>query len=141
MLLKTYPNESEAAYNPSLRRNPTFLEVQRWFKILRDFVRRSRTDRIGRREVVRALGLGATAALAASVLPEATTFAGGRGIIRGGHSVFKAVAFNHINYQVADYAKMRDFYVNLYGMKVAWDDGKQCWWNAAIRQTPYTFAR
>jgi hypothetical protein len=43
-----------------------------------------------------------------------------------GGTILKAVAFNHINYQVPDYAKVRDFYVNLLGMKVVWDDGKQC---------------
>jgi catechol 2,3-dioxygenase-like lactoylglutathione lyase family enzyme len=85
------------------------------------------SGRIGRREVMRALGFTATAALAASVSPEGAAFAvGATESSMVGGSAFKAVAFNHINYQVADYAKMRDFYVNLYGMKVAWDDGKQC---------------
>ena len=41
-------------------------------------------------------------------------------------TLLKAVAFNHINYQVPDYTKVRDFYVNLYGMKLVYDDGKQC---------------
>jgi catechol 2,3-dioxygenase-like lactoylglutathione lyase family enzyme len=83
--------------------------------------------RIGRRELMRALGLTATAALAATVSSEASALAGGdaEAAFENG-PVFKAVAFNHINYQVPDYAKVRDFYVNLYGMKVAWDDGKQC---------------
>jgi len=27
---------------------------------------------------------------------------------------------------VADYAKVRDFYIDLFGMKCVWDDGKQC---------------
>lgn len=39
---------------------------------------------------------------------------------------FRAVAVNHISYQVSDYAKTRDFYADLLGMKVAADDGKQC---------------
>src|SRR6202008_4375105 len=39
---------------------------------------------------------------------------------------FKAVAYNHIDYRVPDYAKVRDFYVSLFGMKTVWDDGKQC---------------
>ena len=85
------------------------------------------SGRIGRRELMRALGFTATAALSAGVLPEATAFAvGGAEMSLGANSVFKSVSFNHINYQVADYAKVRDFYVNLYGMKVVWDDGKQC---------------
>lgn len=85
------------------------------------------SGRIGRRKLMGALGLTATAAFAASVSPEALALAGGdaQTALIGG-SVFKAVAFNHINYQVPDYAKVRDFYVNLFGMKVVWDDGKQC---------------
>jgi catechol 2,3-dioxygenase-like lactoylglutathione lyase family enzyme len=85
------------------------------------------SGRIGRRELMRALGLTATAAFAASVSLEASALAAGdaQTALIGG-SVFKAVAFNHINYQVPDYAKVRDFYVNLFGMKVVWDDGKQC---------------
>jgi catechol 2,3-dioxygenase-like lactoylglutathione lyase family enzyme len=83
--------------------------------------------RIARREMMRALGLTATAAFAASVSPEAMALAGaGAEATFAGSPIFKAVAFNHINYQVPDYAKVRDFYVNLYGMKAVWDDGKQC---------------
>lgn len=33
---------------------------------------------------------------------------------------------NHISYQVADYAKTRDFYAGLLGFKVAGDTGSQC---------------
>ena len=40
---------------------------------------------------------------------------------------FRAVAVNHISYQVEDYAKTRDFYADLLGMKVVADDGKQCY--------------
>ncbi len=82
--------------------------------------------RIGRRELMRALGLTATAAFAASASPEAAPFAGGAQAAAAGGMMLKAVAYNHINYQVSDYAKVRDFYVNLYGMKVVYDDGKQC---------------
>lgn len=39
---------------------------------------------------------------------------------------FKAVAVNHISYQVNDYAKTRDFYAELFGMKILGDNGKQC---------------
>src|SRR5262249_42755951 len=40
--------------------------------------------------------------------------------------VFKATAFNHVSYQVADYRKSRDFYAGLFGMKITLDDGTQC---------------
>ena len=39
---------------------------------------------------------------------------------------FRAVAVNHISYQVSDYAKTRDFYADLLGMKVVGDTGTQC---------------
>ena len=83
--------------------------------------------KIDRRQLMQALGLTATAAFAASVSPEVAAFAGGgaQAAMAGG-MLLKAVAYNHINYQVSDYAKVRDFYVNLYGMKLAYDDGKQC---------------
>ncbi len=38
----------------------------------------------------------------------------------------KALAVDHISYQVADYARTRDFYVTLLGLKVAADTGTQC---------------
>lgn len=83
--------------------------------------------RISRRQLMKALGVTAGAAFAAGVLPEATAIAAGgaQGGMAGG-MLLKAVAYNHINYQVQDYAKVRDFYVNVLGMKDAWDDGKQC---------------
>ncbi|HEY6389285.1 MAG TPA: VOC family protein [Candidatus Acidoferrum sp.] len=39
---------------------------------------------------------------------------------------FKTVAVNHISYQVNDYARTRDFYADLLGMKVGGDTGTQC---------------
>jgi catechol 2,3-dioxygenase-like lactoylglutathione lyase family enzyme len=41
-------------------------------------------------------------------------------------AAFKAVGVNHISYGVADYARTRDFYVDLFGMEVSHDNGKQC---------------
>lgn len=77
--------------------------------------------RIERRRVVQGLGVAVTAAFVTSVVPnvEATDAIFGA-------PVFKAVAYNHIDYRVPDYAKVRDFFVSLYSMKPAWDDGKQC---------------
>jgi catechol 2,3-dioxygenase-like lactoylglutathione lyase family enzyme len=69
-----------------------------------------------RRQLIQSLALAATAASAASAVP--TVAADGKG--------FKAITVNHISYQVADYAKIRDFYADLLGMKVSQDDGKQC---------------
>jgi len=33
---------------------------------------------------------------------------------------------NHLSCAVRDYAESRDFYVGLFGMRVGWDNGKQC---------------
>ena len=41
-------------------------------------------------------------------------------------SIFKATATNHLAYGVADYARSRDFYMDLLGMTCTFDDGQQC---------------
>ncbi|HTC65222.1 MAG TPA: VOC family protein [Candidatus Saccharimonadales bacterium] len=85
------------------------------------------SGKIDRRQLMQALGLTATAAFAAGAFPEATAFAGGAAQMNmAGSTALKAVAYNHLNYTVHDYAKVRDFYVNMFGMKVVYDDGKQC---------------
>jgi catechol 2,3-dioxygenase-like lactoylglutathione lyase family enzyme len=81
-------------------------------KLLQNFEQGKMT----RRQLIQSLALAATAASAASAVP--TVAADGKG--------FKAITVNHISYQVADYAKIRDFYADLLGMKVSQDDGKQC---------------
>ena len=65
--------------------------------------------RISRRQLIRSL-----AALAA---------AGSAAAQPGG---FEAIAVNHISYQVSHYAKTRDFYAGLLGMKVSHDNGREC---------------
>jgi catechol 2,3-dioxygenase-like lactoylglutathione lyase family enzyme len=79
----------------------------------------SETGKMDRRQLIQGLALTATTAFCASATATAVSApAAGKG--------FRAVAYNHISYNVADVARIRDFYVDLYGMKVAWDDGKQC---------------
>src|SRR2546422_8295459 len=80
--------------------------------LLQDFERGKMT----RRQLIQSIALTATAASAVSATPVAA--AEGK--------VLKAININHVSYQVADYAKTRDFYVGLFGMKVSNDDGKQC---------------
>jgi catechol 2,3-dioxygenase-like lactoylglutathione lyase family enzyme len=77
-------------------------------KLLQDFEQ----GKMNRRQLVRSLAVAAAAV-------GATTPAAAEG--KG----FQAVAVNHISYTVADYAKTRDFYADLFGMKVSKDDGKQ----------------
>ena len=82
---------------------------------------------IDRRKLMQLLGVAATAGIAASVARRTAAFtASAAQMAAASGTGFKAVAYNHINYQVADYAKVRDFYIDLFGMKCVWDDGKQC---------------
>ena len=72
--------------------------------------------RITRRQLIQSLAMTATAAAAGATPAAAAPDARG----------FKAVAVNHISFQVADYARTRDFYADLLGMKVLKDTGRQC---------------
>jgi catechol 2,3-dioxygenase-like lactoylglutathione lyase family enzyme len=63
-------------------------------------------------------GLGAAAAAAAAVRGVPAQAAAKRAI--------QAIGVNHISYQVNDYTKIRDLYVDLLGMTVSGDDGRQC---------------
>ena len=79
-------------------------------KLLDDFDRGKMT----RRQLIKSLSVVAAAA------------AGATPALGEGSKGFKAIAVNHISYQVSDYAKTRDFYADLLGMKTVADTGKQC---------------
>jgi catechol 2,3-dioxygenase-like lactoylglutathione lyase family enzyme len=81
-------------------------------RLLEDFEH----GKMSRRQLIRTLAVAATASAAVSANSAAAVAKG-----------FKAVTVNHISYQVADYAKTRDFYADLFGMRVSHDDGKQCY--------------
>lgn len=81
-------------------------------KLLRDFEQ----GRMTRRQLIQSLVLAATAASAATATPAAEV----------GGKTLKVIGVNHISSQVPDYTKIRDFYSDLFGMKVSRDDGKQC---------------
>ena len=79
-------------------------------KLLQDFEQ----GKMNRRQLIqKSRAVAATAASAASTAQAADS------------SIFKATNFNHVSYEVADYAKSRDFYVNLFGMQVTEDNPKQ----------------
>ena len=79
-------------------------------KLLQDFEQ----GKMNRRQLVRSLAVAASVASVGS-LPAAA--ADGEAL--------KVSGINHVSYQVADYAKTRDFYANVLGMKVTADTGKQ----------------
>ena len=80
-------------------------------KLLQDFERGKMT----RRQLIQSLALAATAASTASAALAPA----------GDSNVLKAVYLNHVGYQVADYKRSRDWYGELFGMKVALDDGRK----------------
>jgi catechol 2,3-dioxygenase-like lactoylglutathione lyase family enzyme len=81
-------------------------------KLLQEFEQ----GKISRRQLVRNLALTATGAAAVASAPAA----------EAEEPALKAVGIHHISYQVKDYAKSRDFYSSVFGMKVSEDNGKQC---------------
>ena len=83
-------------------------------KLLQDFEQ----GKMNRRQLVQSLSLAAAAAsVPTTVLGAAAPQPTGK---------LEAGYVNHISYSVNDYAKCRDFYVDLLGMKVTQDDGMQC---------------
>jgi catechol 2,3-dioxygenase-like lactoylglutathione lyase family enzyme len=80
-------------------------------RLLHDF----ELGKLSRRQLIQNLTTAATVASAVSVPAAAAE-----------GKVLTATNFNHVSYQVTDYARTRDFYAGLFGMKVSADDGKQC---------------
>ena len=78
--------------------------------LLNDFER----GKMSRRQLVQALAAGALAGTATPLLAAEPR-------------KLKAISVNHYVYAVPDYAKTRDFYSDLLGMKVSEDTGKQCY--------------
>ena len=70
-----------------------------------------------RRQFMRALSAGAAVLGGCSGLGDTSD------AVKG---LTKATAVNHVAYAVTDYARTRDFYVEMFGMTVAWDDGSKC---------------
>ena len=82
--------------------------------LIANLVRDFEQGKLSRRQLIQSLSIAAAAAAGV-----ATT-------ARAAGKPLEALYVNHISYQVNDYAKVRDFYVDLLGMKVTEDDGKQC---------------
>jgi len=86
-------------------------------------------EAIDRRRILQTLGRIATGAFAAAAFPKtASLFAAGAAQSSGNSAgkAFPVTTVNHLNLTSANYAKSRDFYVDLFGMRVPWDDGRQC---------------
>ena len=83
--------------------------------LLNDFER----GKMSRRSLISSLAVTAAAGVAAAPALGADAAKGG----------FKAIAVNHLSYNVKDYKKTADFYADLLGVKVSHDNGKnQCFY-------------
>jgi catechol 2,3-dioxygenase-like lactoylglutathione lyase family enzyme len=92
-------------------------------KLLQNF----EEGKMTRRQLIQSLALAATAASATGAAPAAAA----------DKYVVKTTYLNHVGYQVADYRKSRDWYADLFGMKVALDDGKKA--NLAVGESLLIF--
>ena len=92
-------------------------------KLLEDFEQGMMT----RRQLIQSLALAATAASAASATPAPAA---------EGNAINLAY-LNHVGYQVASYPRSRDWYADLFGMKVVLDDGKKA--NLAVGESLVIF--
>jgi catechol 2,3-dioxygenase-like lactoylglutathione lyase family enzyme len=80
-----------------------------------------------RRQILQALGLTATAAVASGALfRAATAFAAGAGRSSDANKAFPVTTVNHLSYSSSNYKRTRDFYVDLLGMRTVWDDDTKC---------------
>ena len=92
-------------------------------KLLQNF----EDGKMTRRQLIQSLALAATAASATGAAPAAAA----------DKYVVKTTYLNHVGYQVADYRKSRDWYADLFGMKVVLDDGKKA--NLAVGESLLIF--
>jgi catechol-2,3-dioxygenase len=82
-------------------------------RVIEKFIEDFESGKMSRRQLIQSLALAATSSAAGAASASDA-------------NVVKATYINHISYQVADYARSRDFYSGLFGMKVSEDNGKQC---------------
>src|SRR5438270_702222 len=84
-------------------------------QIIDNLLNQFENGKMSRRQLVQSLALTTVAATAGTPALAADPAA----------KHFQAVNVNHISYGTSDYAKVRDFYSDLLGMKVIQDNGKQ----------------
>ncbi len=86
-----------------------------------------RSATLERRKLLQALGLAAAGGAVVAAMPDwARVVASAAQTAGAGRNQWPLATINHLALNVADYAKSRDFYVDLLGMRVRWDDGKRC---------------
>jgi catechol 2,3-dioxygenase-like lactoylglutathione lyase family enzyme len=80
--------------------------------VIADMLQKFEQGKMSRRQLIQSLAMAATAAAAAASAPAAV-----------GANPMKATYLNHVGYRVADYTKTRDWYAEVFGLKVVLDDG------------------
>ncbi len=81
---------------------------------------------IDRRQLLQTVGLGATSAVGLIALPPAAMAFATAAEQAAANKSFAVTAVNHLSYPSTDYTRVRDFYVDLLGMRAVWDDGTKC---------------
>src|SRR5436853_7574284 len=103
------------AYAPSQEKGQNWSRRKAMEHIIAKLLQKFEEGKMTRRQLIQSLALAATAASATSAVPAAAADS----------HVVKTAYLNHVGYQVADYARSRDWYADLFGMKVVLDDGKK----------------
>src|SRR5579864_8868318 len=85
-------------------------------RLIAKLVQNFENGAIDRRKLIQSLALAFSAASAGGSASAAPSTSGR----------FKAASVHHIAYTVPDYAKVRDFYADVFGMPVLYDSGKNC---------------
>ena len=80
--------------------------------VIVEMLQKFEEGKMSRRQLIQSLAMAATAAAAASSAPAAV-----------GGAPIKATYLNHVGYRVADYTRTRDWYAEVFGLKVVLDDG------------------
>lgn len=109
-------------------------------KLLKDV----ENGKMDRRHLMQVLGLGATAAFAASALSNgiaAFAASAAQAVTPGSLApgVTPTATVHHASLRVADYAKSRDWYIDLFGMRDIWDDGKGAYVEFGPESEPNAF--
>jgi len=83
--------------------------------------------KMSRRIVMRNFGVTAAAAVAMNAVPKAfAAMASAVAQPEEAGKAFPVLTVNHISLAATDYAKSRDWYRDLFGMRLTWDDGTKC---------------
>jgi catechol 2,3-dioxygenase-like lactoylglutathione lyase family enzyme len=90
-------------------------------QIVANLLQHFEEGKLDRRELLRSLVIAASASAGLASVPAQAADT----------TPLSVLGFNHISYRVSDYAKTRDFYSSLLGMKVTGDDGKKCFLHVA----------